>query len=247
MAQPLGTHPRSLIKEKELEELLNSYDDEDIGVDRVDSSTEKKGFTIAGAEDHSFSIVSHKKAPSGGYHLRKLDIILINRNLRHFLKDGNRRPRWHQVKAIVEVSVSAPCKSMLQQIFEKAALMFESQPFRWFAIGLALRGTTATEFSFVLVNQGGVCRTNWAHISGYDAFNLAHIVFALSYTKPEFLSVDTSMTVDLLSGNVTKIKVKDQEFNVIKHVYSSLILFGRGTHVFLVQDKDGKSHILKDA
>jgi hypothetical protein len=54
------------------------------------------------------------------------------------------------------------------------------------------------------------------------------------------------MTVDL-SGNVTKIKVKDQEFNVIKHIYSSLILFGHGTHVFLVQDKDGKSHILKDA
>ena len=55
------------------------------------------------------------------------------------------------------------------------------------------------------------------------------------------------MTVDLLSGNVTQIKVKDQEFKVIKHIHSSLILFGRGTHVFLVQDKDGKSHILKDA
>jgi len=236
-----------LIKEKEPEELLNSCDDEDIGVDRVDSGTEKKGFTIAGAEDRSFSIVSHKKAPSGGYRLRKPDIILINRNLRHFLKDGNHRPRWHQVEAIVEVSVSAPRESMLQQIFDKAALMFESQPFRRFAIGLVLRGTTATEFSFVLVNRGGVCRTNWAPISGYDALNLARIVFALSYAKPEFLGVDTSMTVDLLSGNVTKIKVKDQEFNVIKHVYSSLILFGRGTHVFLVQDKDGKSHILKDA
>ena len=55
------------------------------------------------------------------------------------------------------------------------------------------------------------------------------------------------MTVDLLSGNVTQIKVKDQEFKVIKHIHSSLILFGRSTHVFLVQDKDGKSHILKDA
>ena len=55
------------------------------------------------------------------------------------------------------------------------------------------------------------------------------------------------MTVDFFSGNVSKIKVEMQEFKVIKHVYSSLILFGRGTHTFLVQDKDGKSHIPKDA
>ncbi|KIJ92732.1 hypothetical protein K443DRAFT_66886, partial [Laccaria amethystina LaAM-08-1] len=55
------------------------------------------------------------------------------------------------------------------------------------------------------------------------------------------------MTVDFFSGNVSKIRVQDQEFNVIKHIYSSLVLFGCGTHIFLVQDKDGKSHILKDA
>ena len=55
------------------------------------------------------------------------------------------------------------------------------------------------------------------------------------------------MTVDILSGNVSKIRVEAQEFKVIKHVYSSLVLFGRGTHIFLVQDEDGKYHILKDA
>ena len=55
------------------------------------------------------------------------------------------------------------------------------------------------------------------------------------------------MTVNPLSGNVFKIRVKDQEFNVIKHIYASLVLFGRGTHIFLVQDRDGNSHILKDA
>ena len=53
--------------------------------------------------------------------------------------------------------------------------------------------------------------------------------------------------VDILSGNVSKIRVKAQEFKVIKHIYSSLILFGHGTHFFLVQDEDGKYHILKDA
>jgi hypothetical protein len=32
----------------------------------------------------------------------------------------------------------------------------------------------------------------------------------------------------------------------VKHIHSTLILFGHGTHVFLVQAKDGGFHILKD-
>ncbi|KJA20813.1 hypothetical protein HYPSUDRAFT_141584 [Hypholoma sublateritium FD-334 SS-4] len=55
------------------------------------------------------------------------------------------------------------------------------------------------------------------------------------------------MTVDLLSGNVTHILVEKKTFTVIKHIHASLILFGRGTHVFLVRDQDGNHHILKDA
>ena len=247
LAHTLGVK-HGLIKEEEPEGLLSASDDEDVSVEEDDGSMEKKGFIIAGAEDRSFSMVSHKKAPSGGYRVCKPDIILINRNLRHFLKDGSRRPRWHHVEAIVEVSVSAPRESMLQQILEKAALMFEAQPFRRFAIGLALRGTgDSAEFCFMLVDRAGVCLTSWALIAGYEAINLTCIVFGLSYASPKFLGIDTSMTVDLFSGNVTKIKVEDQEFNVVKHIYSSLILFGRGTHVFLVEDKDEKFHILKDA
>ena len=56
------------------------------------NGVEAKGFIIAGAEDHSFSMVLHKIAPSGGYCLHKPDIILVNRNLHHFLKDGGRWP-----------------------------------------------------------------------------------------------------------------------------------------------------------
>jgi hypothetical protein len=55
------------------------------------------------------------------------------------------------------------------------------------------------------------------------------------------------MTIDLLSGNVTKVKVQDKEFHVVKHIHSSLILFGRGTHIFPVRSKDKKFHILKNA
>ena len=252
LAHTLGVQHGLIKEEEEPEDFLSTSDDddddEDDSADEVDSGMEKKGFVVTGAEDRSFSMLSCNKAPSGGHRVRKPDIILINRNLRHFLIDGSRRPRWLHIEAIVEVSVSASRESMLQQILEKAALMFETQPFRRFAMGLALRGTgDDVEFCFMLVDRAGVCRTNWVPISGYEAIDLACIVFGLSYASPQSLGIDTSMTVDLFSGNVTKIKVEDQEFNVIKHVYSSLILFGRGTHVFLVQDKDGKFHILKDA
>jgi hypothetical protein len=103
------------------------------------------------------------------------------------------------------------------------------------------------EFSFILVDRAGVCLSEWTTIAGYGAIDLTCIVFTLSFTRPEVLGIDTLMTVDYFSGNVTQIKVQDQEFKVIKHIYSSLVLFGRGIHIFLVQDKDGNSHILKDA
>ena len=215
-----------------------------------DSSAEERGFVIADAEDRTFSAVVHNKSPTGGSYLRKPDIVLISRNFHHFLQNDNRRPRWHHVEAIVEVLLSASRESMIQQIIEKAALMFETQPFRRFALGLALCGTgDEAQFCFVMIDRAGICRTHWASIAsdGYEATILAHIVYGLAYAKPEFLGVDTSMTVDFLSGNVTKIKVKDQEFQVIKHIHSSLLLFGHGTHVFIVQDKDKKFHILKDA
>ncbi|KJA18805.1 hypothetical protein HYPSUDRAFT_119793, partial [Hypholoma sublateritium FD-334 SS-4] len=55
------------------------------------------------------------------------------------------------------------------------------------------------------------------------------------------------MTIDRFTGNVLKIRVKDQEFNVVKHIYSPLILFGRGTHVFIVKDHQGSVYVLKDS
>jgi Fungal protein kinase len=147
------------------------------------------------------------------------------------------------------VSASASRESMVRQILEKMSLMFEAQPFRRFAIGLAVRGISVKklEFCFLMVDRSGLCVTNWKECAGYDGISLARIIFALSYAKPELLGVDTSMTIDHLSGNVTKIKVQAQEFHVVKHIHSSLVLFGRGTHVFLVRTEDGEFHILKDA
>lgn len=207
------------------------------------------GFVVANAEDRSFSMVTHNKGPSGGYRYRKPDLILLNRCVRHILRSGELRPRWHHVEAIVEVSASADPASMERQIVEKAALMFETQPFRRFVVALAIRGTNAKSlsFCFFLIDRSGVCISDWLPCIGYNCVVLARIVFALIYAKPETLGFDTSMTIDMLTGNVTKIRVDKKEYEVIRHIYASLILFGRGTHVFLVRDEEGQCHILKDA
>ncbi len=207
------------------------------------------GFVVADAEDRSFSMVSHNKGPSGAYRYRKPDLILLNRNVRHILRSGELRPRWHHVEAIVEVSASAKPASMERQIVEKAALMFETQPFRRFVLALAIRGTNAKSlsFCFFMIDRAGVCTSDWQSCMGYNCVALARIIFALSYAKPELLGVDTSMTIDMLTGNVTKIRVKNKEYEVVRHIYASIILFGRGTHVFLVRDETGKCQILKDA
>jgi hypothetical protein len=268
LAHTLGVK-HDLIQKKQPEELMSEYEDKEevdsggnhgaeigdgvyVGVkeDTLENGVEEvAGFVVTNAQDRSFSMVSCNRGPSGGYRLRKPDLILVNRNLRHLFKKHNLRPRWHHVEAILEVSSSASRESMITQILEKTSLMFEAQPFRRFAIGLAVRGTIAKKlvFCFLLVDRSGVCSTDWKECAGYDGISLARIIFALSYAKPELLGIDTSMTIDLLSGNIIKIKVQDQEFHVVKHIHSSLVLFGRGTHVFLVRAKDGRFHILKDA
>ena len=270
LAHTIGVK-HNLIQKKQPEELMSMYEEkneiegggsyggteigdgtheEDTLDNDIEANIEESGFVVANAQDRAFSMISYKHGPSGGYRLRKPDLILVNRNLRHFLNKHNLRPRWNHVDAILEVSASASRQSMVTQILEKTALMFEAQAFRRFAIGLAIRGTSTKksfEYCFLLVDRSGVCLAGWNNCTGYDAIGLVRIIFALSYAKPELLGIDTSMTTDLLTGNVTKIKVQDQEFDVVKHIHSSLVLFGRGTHVFIVRSNDGKFHILKDA
>lgn len=236
-----------IYQEEEIKEKCGIQNVDYVGLGNATQGVERKGKVVASAQDRSFSMVSHKKAPTGGYRLRKPDLILFDRSLRHLLKKAKLRPRWNHVQAIVEISLSATRDSILQQILEKAALMFQAQPFRRYAIGLAFRGDRDFEFSFLLIDRAGLCLTEWCRGVEYYGIGLARIIFALAYASPEVLGVDTSMTIDPLSGSVTKIRVKGQEFEVVKLLHSSLTLFSRGTHVFLVKDQHGEHHILKDA
>lgn len=207
------------------------------------------GFVIDEVEDRAFSHCTHNQAPSGGYRIRKPDLCLVDRAVHWILHKLKKRPRWQHVQAVVEVSTSASRESMIQQILEKSALMLEAQPFRRFTISLAFRlgEKKATEFCVILVDRAGVCQTSWMNLWGYEAVGLCRVVYALAFASPEVIGVDTTMTVDPVSGDVTQIQVDGQQFQVIKEIYSSLVIFGRGTRVFLVKDSWDNYHILKDA
>ena len=101
-------------------------DDADAEEAAPESDNVVDGLVVANAQDRSFSEMTYKHGPSGGFRLRKPDIILLSRNLRHFLKKHNLRPHWHHVEAILEVSASAPHADMIRQILEKTSLMFEA-------------------------------------------------------------------------------------------------------------------------
>ncbi|KAF8156255.1 hypothetical protein BJ912DRAFT_1070634 [Pholiota molesta] len=177
----------------------------------LDNGVNHGGLVVPSAQERSFSIATYLKGPSGAYRFRKPDIILVNRNLRHFLQKAQLRPRWHHIDAIVEVSSSAPRRTIPSLC-------------NW----SCFPGQCPAVWSFVswLIDRSGVCSTPFMDCTSYPAVSLARIVFALSYAKPELLGVDTTMAIDLLSGNVTKVKVQDREFDVTRM---------------------GQYHILKDA
>lgn len=86
----------------------------------------------------------------------------------------------------------------------------------------------------------------WSGISGFGGIKLARIIYGLSYGKPEVLSIDPTMTIDIVSSVVTSIQADGIDYRVVKHIHSSLILFHRGTHVFIVEGPDTHLQILKD-
>src|SRR6266446_99441 len=98
LAHTLGVK-HGLIEKNQPQDLVSAYEDGEevdcdgnrsdaeigdgtyVGVEEgtLDNGVEKAGFVIKNAEDRSFSMVTYKNGPSGGYRYRKPDLILVNR------------------------------------------------------------------------------------------------------------------------------------------------------------------------
>ncbi|KJA13142.1 hypothetical protein HYPSUDRAFT_149871 [Hypholoma sublateritium FD-334 SS-4] len=59
--------------------------------------------------------------------------------------------------------------------------------------------------------------------------------------------MDPNVEVDHITGAPLRVSVDDKWFTIIKAVHISPVLCSRGTRVYVVQDKDGQYHMLKDS
>ena len=93
-------------------------------------------------------------------------------------------------------------------------------------------------------------------MKSYLALNFLCIIFAFCFTHPKTLGCDNLMEVDPKTG-VTHITVHGitrncitptkHQFAIIKLLHSSPILYGHGTWVWIVKDKQGSFFVLKDS
>jgi hypothetical protein len=74
---------------------------------------------------------------------------------------------------------------------------------------------------------------------------LLSILAYLMFGSPEDIRIDPHFEMNPSTGQVIAIECEKCRFEVVKHIYSSRSLFGRGTQVWIVVYK-GVKYIMKD-
>ena len=227
----------------------------------------KDGKTV----DRNFDSSTSTKGPSGGYALLKPDIVVIDRADQHD-KTQDERVHWQNVYAFIEVTglKRDGLNHVLMQISQKAACIFDVQPQRKYvcALGIvasppptkkkpSIPGSIGLQFTLVIVDRAGLTHTDLTEIHGYPAMEFLRVIFAFCFASTEVIGWDPTMDVDHKSHEVRAIRVTGpdpktavlttREFDVVKLIHNSPILFSRGTRVWVVKDENQSFHILKDS
>lgn len=110
----------------------------------------------------------------------------------------------------------------------------------------------------VVVDRAGVVASPLYSLNRPDGATLGRILYTLSFSKPQYVGVDESMTINPSTGAVTHISVTGQtptlkegksitrEFEAIRLLHATSCVSGRATRVWLVR-REGKYYILKDS
>lgn len=215
----------------------------------------------AAETDRSFDASSATRGPAGGYTLLKPDLSVIKRaaqiNLDTSAQD---RLHWRNIFAFVEITgqKTGAEAHVVAQITEKAACLFDVQHQRKFVCALGIFGEPAhLEFVFAVVDRAGQTFTQALKMEGHNYATFLRIIYEFCFGDPKVLGWDDSMRLDPKTNEVIGITVvgceygstvpTTVEFDVIKLIHSSPILFGRGTKVWIVRDKQGAYFVLKDS
>lgn len=219
-----------------------------------------EGMTLRPKFDRTWDNRTATSPPTGGTRSRKPDLSLFDNMTRSALKGMENKPGWAVIRAFAEVTRSTGTFiNVVQNIVEKAYLMFESQPFRRYVLALGFFGPSkSTMWALVLVDRSGVVSSSQFPLKGPDGITLGQVLYRLSFAEPRYIGIDETMTICNLTGVVTHITVtgetptskKDASvkriFEVVCLLHSASQISGRVTRVWLVRRK-GHYYVLKDS
>lgn len=212
--------------------------------------------------DRSFDSSTATKGPVGSFMLRKPDISVIDRTDKHHMKHSEEQMHWRRIFAIIEVTSTKPTPSvvtsLLHQIAEKSACLFDVQPQRRFTCALIFFGKPGSlKFVFVVVDRCSLIHTLPSPLTSTNVFTFLKIIFAFCFALPECLGWDPTMKINPLTKEVTSITVTGYEsgstdlatrtFTIVRLLHSSPVLYSRGTRVWIVMDEQGSFYVLKDS
>lgn len=189
------------------------------------------------------------KCLSGGLVERKPDIVLIDEVYRKKVP-SHIRIKWTLVQAIVEITAqdTRTFNDHMKGVLTKAANILHTQIHRQFVLAIVLfgKGKKMSFFCCIIDRVSAAC-TIPLPLMGYGGRILARVVYTMAFGDDTLLGHDSAITIDRLTGDPVSVVIEHQTFTFVTDIFSSPYLFGRGTHVFIVQDKYYKYYILKDS
>ena len=156
--------------------------------------------------------------------------------------------KWAFVKALVEVHQfsNAP---LTNTISTAVYLTFLCQPHRCFTILLSFINAKDGLFSITVTDRAGQICVNNIDLMGCSIENGLLLLFVLAFLmfgSPEDIGLDPHFKINPLNGQVVAIKCENCRFEVVERIHALLLLFGRGTQVWIVVH-NGRKYILKDS
>jgi hypothetical protein len=185
--------------------------------------------------------------PEGSQHVARPDLVLLNRNDAERLAGGGEKVHWRMIRAFAEVTSQSPLPTRISNTVDrKSYILFLMQDNRCFVPALIFGG--GGYFSLTITDhQGQIRMSPMAMFSpGKDtALVVLRILAFFMYAPIADIGLDPSMLCDN-AGKIESILVNNQNFAVVKRIYSLQALIGHGTKIWIV--KRGERHyILKDS
>jgi hypothetical protein len=154
---------------------------------------------------------------------------------------------WREIHAFAEVT-SEPRfpKRMNSMVTSESYFMFIKQHDRRFVPALRFDGSGL--FSLIITDrEGQIIMSELPLLRGRgNALIFMKILISLMYGGDKDVGLDTTM-IRGPDARVCKIYVNNDEYRVVKKIYASQFLIGRGTVVWIVIKNDGPCCILKDS